>query len=48
MSKEVLTFDTNDFQKRKFHYFRHQIDIKNVDIDKIIIPNRVPSGKKRF
>lgn len=40
MSKK-LTFHNNDIEKRKFHYSKHLIDIKNVNVHKIMTPNEV-------
>ena len=35
-------------KKSKFKYSEHPVDISNVDIDKIIISNKVSLGKKCF
>ena len=48
MNKVVLTFDNIDIGKCKFHYFKHPIDINNVNIDKTLISNRVSFDNKRF
>ena len=37
-----------NWKKSKFKYSEHPVDISNVDIDKIIISNKVSLGKKCF
>ena len=44
--KEILKF--GDIEKRKFHYFKYPIGIYNVDIDKILISNKIYFYKKGF
>ena len=34
--------------KTKFHQHKRRISIKNVDIDKIVVSNKIPFGKKGF
>ena len=33
-------------EKRKFHFSKYPLDMKNVDIDKIMISNKVSFSKK--
>ena len=40
MSKKLI-FDNIDIEKRKFHYSKHLIDIKNVNVHKIMTLNKV-------
>ena len=35
-------------QKQKFHLHKRPISIKNVDIEKIVVSNKVRFGKKGF
>ena len=35
-------------QKQKFHQHKRPISIKNVDIEKIVVSNKVRFGKKGF
>ena len=35
-------------QKQKFHQYKRPISIKNVDIEKIVVSNKVPFVKKGF
>lgn len=46
MSKELLIFGDNGTNKRKFLYSKYPIGINNVEIDKILIPNKVSLGKR--
>ena len=45
MNKEIIMFDENETEKRKFHYSKYPININNVDIDKMIIGNSLSFGK---
>ena len=47
MSKEILTFDDIDIEKRKFHYHKYPADVKN-DTDKITISKKVFQGFQYF
>ena len=46
MNKENLSFGQIEIEKYKFHYFKYLINISNVNIDKILISNKV--SKKYF
>ena len=48
MEKTVIKFDGIKIPKQKFHQHKRPISIKNVDIDKIVVSNKVPSGTKGF
>ena len=48
MEKRVITFGDIEIQKQKFHQHKGPISIKNIDIDKVIVSNKVPFGKKGF
>ena len=41
-----MTFDNTEIEKRTFYYFKHTIDINNVNIDKIVISDKISFGKK--
>ena len=43
--KTIIKFRDIEIQKQKFY---QPISIKNVHIDKIVVPNKVPFGKKGF
>ena len=46
MSKELLIFVDNGIDKCNFHHSKYRIDINNMDIDKILISNKVYFGKE--
>ena len=48
MEKTIIKFGDIEIQKQKFHQHKGLISIKNIDIDKILVSNKVPFGKKRF
>ena len=48
MEKTVIKFGDIEIQKQKFHQHKGLISIKNIDIDKILVSNKVPFGKKGF
>ena len=46
MNKEFRTFVDTEIKKRNFHYSKCSANISNVDIDKMIISNKVSLDKK--
>ena len=46
MEKTVITFSDIEIWKQKFHQHKGPTWIKNVDIGKIVVSNKVPFGKK--
>ena len=46
--KTIIKFDDIKMPKQKFYQHKGAISIKNADIDKIIVSNKVPFGKKGF
>ena len=48
MEKTVIKFGNIEIQKRKFHQHKRPISIKNVDINKRFVSNKVSFGKKGF
>ena len=40
MNKEIITFGDIENKKCKFHYHKNPILIENVNIDKILMPNK--------
>ena len=43
-----MTFGNVEIEKLKFLYSKHPIDLKNVNIDKIMIPKKVFVSVKKF
>ena len=48
VNKDGLTFDDIEVEKRRFHYSKYPLDINDVDINKIMVFNKVSFGKKGF
>ena len=46
--KKIIKFGDIEIQKQEFHQHKGPISIKNVEIDKMVVPNQVPFGKKEF
>ena len=37
-----------EIKKQKFHQYKRPVSIKNIDINKIVVSNKVSFGKKGF
>ena len=48
MEKTIIKFGDIEIQKQKFHQHKGPISIKNIDINKIVVSNKVSFGKKGF
>ena len=48
MNKDIITLGDIESKKRKFHYSNYPVSIKNLDVDNIIISNKVPFTEKGF
>ena len=48
MGKEIITFIDIEVEKHKFHKGKSQISIDDVNVDRRVVSNRVPFGKKGF
>ena len=48
MEKTIINLSDSKMQKQKYHQHKGPVSIKNVDTDKVIVPNKVPFGKKGF
>ena len=46
--EKVIKFGDTEIQKQKFHQYKELISIKNIDIKKIVVSNKVSFGKKGF
>ena len=44
MEKIVIKFDDIEIEKQKFHQHKGPISIKNIDIDEIVVSNKVSFG----
>ena len=48
MENTIIKFSDIETQKQKFYQHEGPISTKNVDIDKVILSNKVPFDKKGF
>ena len=48
MNKNIIKFGDTEIEKHKFLQHKSPISIKNIDIDKIVVSNKVSFGKKGF
>ena len=48
MIKKNIKFDDNTVEKYKFHQYKSPIWIVNIDVNKTVISNKIPFGKKDF
>ena len=48
MEKTIIKFGDDAIEKHKFHQYKRPISIKNLDIDKIVVSNKVFFSKKDF
>ena len=48
MEKTVIKFDDVKIKTQKFHQHKRLVSIKTIDINKIVVSNKVSFGKKRF
>ena len=46
--ERIIKFGDIEIQKQKFHQHKGPISIKNIDINKIVVSNKVSFGKKGF
>ena len=48
MDKNVIKFGDTEIEKHKFHQRKSPISINNIDINKIVVSDKVSLEKKRF
>ena len=48
MEKTITKVGDIEIKKQKFHQHKRPISIKNIDINKIVLSNKVSFGKKRI
>ena len=46
MGKDILTFGDIEIEKNKFYCHKNRIFLKDVDIEKVLVSNKLFSGKK--
>ena len=48
METTLIKFGDIEIEKQKFHQHKRTISIKNIDINKIVVSNKITFGKKGF
>ena len=48
MEKVIIKFGAIEIEEQKFNQYKRPISIKNIDISKIVVFNKVSFGKKGF
>ena len=46
MEKTIIKFGDIEIEKQKFHQYKRHISINNIDINKMVVSNKVSFGKK--
>ena len=45
MGKEILTFDDIEIQTNKFYRHKRPVPLRDIDIEKALLSNKISSGK---
>ena len=48
MEKTVIRFGDTEIEKQKFHQHKRPISIENIDVNKIVVSNKVSFDKQGF
>ena len=48
MDKKIFTFDDTEIEKYKFHQYKSPFLIDNIDVNKIVVSNKISFCKKDF
>ena len=48
MGKEIITFGDTETEKHKFCRYKRPIFLEDVDIDKVLVSNKISSGEKKL
>ena len=48
MDKKIITFDGTEIGEYEFHQHKIPISINNIDINKIVVSNKLPFGEQDF
>ena len=46
MGKDILTFDNIEIEKNEFYYNENPIFLNDIDIEKVLVSNKIPFGEK--
>ena len=48
MDHKIIKFDDTEFEEYKIHQYKTPISINDIVINKIVVSNKLPLGKKDF
>ena len=48
MDKKIVEFDDIRIEEYKFHQYKAPILINDIDINKLVVPSKIPFGKQDF
>ena len=46
--KELLTFDDIEIDKNKFYHYKSPVPLRDLDIEKVLVSNKVSFGEKNI
>ena len=46
MGKEILTFGNTEIEKNKFYHHKSPVPLRDVDIEKVLVSNKIYFGEK--
>ena len=48
MGKEIWTFGSIEIEKNKFYFYKTPIFLKDADIEKVLVSNKISFGEKNY
>ena len=48
MDKKIIKFDDTEIEEYEFHQHRSPISVNDIDINEIVVFNKLPFGKQDF
>ena len=48
MDKKIIKFDDTEIEEFEFHQHKSPISINDINIDKIVVSDKLPFGKQDF
>ena len=48
MGKDILTFDNIEIEKNEFYCNENPIFLNDIDIEKVLVSNKIPFGEKKL
>ena len=46
--KELLTFDDTEIDKNKFYHYKSPVPLRDLDIEKVLVSNKISFGEKNI